>query len=240
MVDLNFGTPRVYLARHGETEWSKTGQFTSITDLPLTEYGARQVLGTASLLVGPSKLISSSRLIHVFVSPRKRAQQTLDLLFGKDGTKVLVDGGKVTTTEELREWQYGAYEGLKTEEIRELRRRNGLDRDRAWDIWRDGTEVSEGGESAEKVTERLDRLITKIQEFQEPNIKGAKPADVLLVAHGHILRAFAKRWLNYPMDFPLSMMLETGGVGTLSYQHQRIDEPAFLLGMSFPLPADDA
>ena len=60
------------------------------------------------------------------------------------------------------------------------------------------------------------------------------------VAHGHILRAFAKRWLNYPMDFPLSMMLETGGVGTLSYQHQRIDEPAFLLGMSFPLPADDA
>lgn len=63
---------------------------------------------------------------------------------------------------------------------------------------------------------------------------GESPCDVLLVAHGHLLRAFVKRWLRYPMGFPLSMMLEPGGVGALSYQHHSIDEPAALVGIGFP------
>ena len=54
------------------------------------------------------------------------------------------------------------------------------------------------------------------------------------IAHGHILRAFTKRWLKYPMDFPLSMMIEPGGIGTLSYQHHNVAEPAFVLGMAIP------
>lgn len=60
-------------------------------------------------------------------------------------------------------------------------------------------------------------------------------ADVLLVAHGHILRAFAKRWLGVAMEAPLSMVLEAGAVGVLSYQHGNVEEPAVLLGVGFPV-----
>lgn len=143
----------------------------------------------------------------------------------------LVQSGRVTTTEELAEWDYGDYEGLLTGEIRARRKNQGLDKEKAWDIWRDGCQ---GGESAQQVTDRLDNLIQKIYKLQEPYMHGEKPADVVLVAHGHLLRAFAKRWLKYSMEAPLSMMMEPGGIGILSYQHRNINEPAFLLGMAFP------
>ena len=103
----------------------------------------KQVLGTGKILVGPGKLIDPAKLAHVFVSPRKRAQVTLDLLFegaGKDG---LIKEHKVTTTEELAEWDYGKYEGLLTKEIRARREGQGLDQERPWDIWRDGCEDGE-------------------------------------------------------------------------------------------------
>ena len=61
------------------------------------------------------------------------------------------------------------------------------------------------------------------------------PKDVILVAHGHLTRAFAKRWLGYELSFSLSLMMEPGGVGILSYQHSNIEEPAILLGIGFPL-----
>jgi broad specificity phosphatase PhoE len=82
---------------------------------------------------------------------------------------------------------------------------------------------------------RLDSLIDEIHALQSPNMHSESPSDVMLVAHGHILRAFVKRWLKYPMDFPLSMMLEPGGVGILSYQEHDINQPAFFIGMGFPL-----
>lgn len=69
--------------------------------------------------------------------------------------------------------------------------------------------------SAQQVTARLDDLIGEIKAIQGPNIKGEKACDIVLVAHGHLLRAFVKRWLRYDMSFPLSMMLEPGGVGML-------------------------
>lgn len=69
--------------------------------------------------------------------------------------------------------------------------------------------------SPEQVTERLDSLIRKIHEIQGPCMHGERPADVLLVAHGHLLRAFVKRWLKLPLHDSLSMMLEPGGVGML-------------------------
>ncbi|KAF2138270.1 uncharacterized protein K452DRAFT_234340 [Aplosporella prunicola CBS 121167] len=226
MSDKDAGTPRVYLARHGETEWTKNGRYTGTTDLLLTPVGEAQVLASGRLLVGPAHLIDPSKLAHVFVSPRTRAQQTFDLLFGKGALQ-----DRVTTTEGLAEWDYGAYEGLLTKEIRARRKDKGLDQERPWDIWRDGCE---DGESAQQVTDRLDALIKQIREIQAPNMHGEKPADVVLVAHGHLLRAFTKRWLGYPMDFPLSMMMEPGGIGILSYQHHNVDEPAFLLGMALP------
>ncbi|KAK5250818.1 hypothetical protein LTR16_005865 [Cryomyces antarcticus] len=196
MPDKDAGTPRVFLVRHGETEWSQNGRYTGKTDLPLTSRGAQQVLSTSKIVVGPRKLIDPASLAHVYISPRTRAQRTFDLLLGEAGKKELVDAGKVSTTEELAEWDYG---------------------------------------SADEVSARLDTLIAKIHALHAPNMHGEAPSDVLLVAHGHLLRAFAKRWLKYPLSFPLSMMIEPGGVGILSYQHRNVEEPAFLLGVGFPL-----
>ncbi|TKA66789.1 hypothetical protein B0A49_06156 [Cryomyces minteri] len=232
MPDKDAGTPRVFLVRHGETEWSQNGRYTGKTDLPLTSKGVQQVLSTSKIVIGPQKLIDPASLAHVYISPRTRAQRTFDLLLGDAGKKELVDAGKVSTTEELAEWDYGAYEGLLTHQIRERRKEKGLDGKRAWDIWTDGCE---DGESADEVSARLDTLIAKIHALQTPNMHGEAPSDVLLVAHGHLLRAFAKRWLTYPLSFPLSMMIEPGGVGILSYQHRNVEEPALLLGVGFPL-----
>ncbi|KAI9738376.1 MAG: hypothetical protein M1834_008879 [Cirrosporium novae-zelandiae] len=212
MSDKDASTPRVFLARHGETEWTINGRYTGITELPLTPNGAQQVLGTGKVVVGPSKLIDPSKLAHIFISPRRRAQETFLLLFGDESQKALSSEGKVTTTEKLAEWDYGLYEGKMTREIRAMRKEHGLDAERPWDIWRDGCEE---GESAAEVTARLDSLIEEIHAFQAANMHGERSCDVVLVAHGHLLRAFVKRWLKYPMEFPLSMMLPPGGIGML-------------------------
>lgn len=127
----------------GETEWSKNGRFIGITELELTPDGVNQVLGTGHTVIGPGKLIDPAKLAHVFISPRKRAQVTFDLLFDGAGKDALVDEGKVTTTEELAEWNYGKYEGLLTKEIRAHRKDQGLDQESPWDIWRDGCEDGE-------------------------------------------------------------------------------------------------
>lgn len=106
--------------------------------------------------------------------------------------------------------------------------------ERPWDIWQDGCV---GGESPGQVAARIDRLIREIRELQAPLMADAAtgPKDIVLVAHGHLTRAFARRWLGYEMAFPLSLMMEPGGVGVLSYQHHNVEEPALLLGIGFPL-----
>lgn len=126
--------------------------------------------------------------------------------------------------------------------------------------------------SAPQVVERLDRLIAQIREIQAPYMHGEKPLDVVLVrfrlsppvsakltrlqvAHGLILRAFVKRWLKYPLDNPLPMMLSPGAIGilryllaflvgiqkyltmNLSYKNHDIDEPGSFIGMSLPSQA---
>lgn len=95
--------------------------------------------------MGPGKLIDPANVARVFVSPRKRAQSTFRLLFGGegDGEDLMVDKTKVSITNEIAEWVYGEYEGLLTREIQQLRKDKGLDKERDWDIWRDGCE---GGE----------------------------------------------------------------------------------------------
>ena len=95
------------------------------------------------------------------------------------------------------------------------------------------------------MTERIDRLIKEIREkFHAPVIgkpKGtAAPGDVLLVAHGHILRAFAMRWAGKTLQDGPIFLLEAGGVGTLSYEHHQLDEPAILLGGGFMVDAIEA
>jgi len=80
-------------------------------------------------------------LTHIFVSPRQRAQQTFRWLLGSNLDSINTE--KITLTEEIAEWSYGDYEGLKVHEIKALRKERGLDKERAWSVWRDGCE---GGE----------------------------------------------------------------------------------------------
>jgi len=94
----------------------------------------------ATRLVGAGKLLDPLRLALVFVSPRVRAVRTFELLLPPSSGVV---SGKVTYTEDIAEWNYGDYEGLKDQEIRLLRKQRGLDLERRWNIWSDGCE---GGE----------------------------------------------------------------------------------------------
>jgi sedoheptulose-bisphosphatase len=104
--------------------------------------GVRQVTATGTQLVGPGKLIDPARVARMWVSPRKRAQQTFRILFsGGDHGSDIAD--KVTLTEDITEWDYGDYEGLVVREIRAWRKEKGLDRERDWSIWRDGCESGE-------------------------------------------------------------------------------------------------
>ncbi|GAP91996.1 putative histidine phosphatase clade-1 [Rosellinia necatrix] len=231
MSDRDATTPRVFLCRHGETEWTINGRHTGITELDLTANGVNQVRGSGALLVGPGKLIDPATVTQVFVSPRKRAQTTYGLLFGGDVFHSQVPAEKVMLTDEIAEWNYGDYEGLVTSEIQARRRANGLDSDSHWDIWRDGCE---GGESPQDVTDRLDHLITEINDIHRPCMHGEAPADVVLVAHGHILRAFVKRWLRIPMANHFSIMMPPGAIGILSYEDHMIDRPALVVGLAPP------
>jgi len=211
----------------GETEWTISGRYTGRSDIPLTSNGELQVSSSAEKVVGPGKIIDPSRIAHLFISPRTRAHRTYELLF--DGTARKALESKSEITEDIREWEYGTYEGLLTAQIRAGRHERGLDTERPWNIWLDGCE---NGESAAEVSDRLDKIITKIREIQGPYMHGEKGVDVVLIAHGHILRAFAKRWIGFEMGMALPMMLEPGAVGVLSYEHHKVDEPAFLLGVN--------
>lgn len=127
----------------GQTEWTKSGRYTGTTELDLTLEGRQQVLGTAQVLVGSGKLIDPTKLACVFVSPRKRAQTTFDLLFRDRLDRCIMKDIKITTTGELSEWDYGAYEGLVTREIHSRRQEQGLDLQAPWNIWKDGCEDGE-------------------------------------------------------------------------------------------------
>ena len=126
----------------GETEWTKNGRYTGTTDLVLTPAGERQVTDTGIQLVGPGKLIDLARIARMYVSPRRRAQQTLRLLFSGKASDADINS-KATITVDIAEWDYGDYEGLVVHDIRARRKENGLDQEREWSIWRDGCE---GGE----------------------------------------------------------------------------------------------
>jgi probable phosphoglycerate mutase len=233
--------------RHGETEWSLNGRHTSTTELPLTPNGEKRIRATGRALVGNDRLIVPRNLAHVYVSPRKRAQRTLELLglgctvpfpWQAHGDHQIPEHDEKTAapievTPNIREWDYGDYEGLTSKTIRENLAKAGKNPD--WDIWRDGCP---GGESPADVTERVDRLIAEIRERWHAPAMGKRqgegpPGDVLIVAHGHILRAFAGRWVGRDIADNPSLILEAGGVGTLSYEHHSLHEPAILLGCAF-------
>lgn len=228
-------TPRVIFVRHGQTEWSKSGQYTSITDLELTDFGVKQMKNTGKHLIGtsPYQLIKPDSLKHVFTSPRTRAKQTVQLLLGEldDFTKSQIP---VEEVNDIREWEYGDYEGLLTKQIVELRESRGLGSD--WNIWRDGCEK---GEDYTQVTERVDSVIQKIQSIHKKALDNNEACDIIVVGHGHILRCFAARWVGKEINVNPQFMLDAGGVGVLSYQHHNIEEPALFLAGAFVVPVEE-
>ncbi|KAK5462575.1 hypothetical protein LTS15_002287 [Exophiala xenobiotica] len=238
-------TPRVFLIRHGETEWSKNGRYTGITDLALLPEGEDKVRQTASVTFGPGLLIDPIMLGLIICSPRKRAQQTMKLFLDRISEsdrdlRASLDAEAIRT-EDLAEWGYGDYEGLFTEQIRELRASRGLDTTRPWQVMRDGCE-GVGGESPAQVEQRLDRIISQITSLQAIALEEGHPCDIVLFGHGHIFRAFVKRWLGFSIDAPvkLDFQFEPGSVCGLSYAHGDITDRVLLAGMRFPVPTTSA
>lgn len=125
---------------------------------------------------------------------------------------------------------------MVTKDIKKLRESHGLNTD--WSIWSDGCE---GGESPTQIQERLDILVNDIKDYHRKAIAdhGEETSDVLVVAHGHILRAFVLRWINRHIEENPSMILEAGGVGVLSYEHHSVEEPAICIGGAFIVPGED-
>ena len=142
---MSVSGPRVFLLRHGETEWSATGQHTGRTDLPLTEEGRRQAKRLGARLAGADFAL-------VLVSPLLRAQETARLAGFAIGEK----GSAAETEPDLVEWDYGAYDGLTAAEIR--RERPG------WTPWQGGYP---GGETLDDLAARADRVLARVRAVDD-------------------------------------------------------------------------
>jgi probable phosphoglycerate mutase len=174
----------VVLVRHGETEWSRDRKHTSRTDVPLTAVGRLQaeVLGEA---------LRERRFAAVWTSPRSRAAETCRLA-GLGEIAVVRD--------ELREWDYGAYEGRTTSEIRVERP--------GWTLWQDGVP---DGETVGDVGARADRVVAELRRLD---------GDAAVFSHGHFLRVLTACWLGLdPRDGRL-FALDTGTIGVLGYERE--------------------
>jgi probable phosphoglycerate mutase len=172
------------LVRHGETEWARDGRHTGRTDVPLTPRGEEQARALAPLL-------AERKIAVVLVSPAERARRTAELA-GLTGLE---------TDERLWEWDYGAYEGRTTAEIRQERP--------GWWLWRDGVV---GGETVEQVGARVDGVLDRVR----PHLN---EGDVVLVAHGHVLRVLTARWLDLPPADGRLFKLSTGTLSALGAEH---------------------
>jgi broad specificity phosphatase PhoE len=180
------------LLRHGETEWSRAGRHTGRTDLPLTAAGE-----AAAAALKPA--LAARDIRAVFSSPAQRAVQTARLA-GLTGVKEDPD---------LWEWDYGGYEGRTTADIQKERP--------GWYLWRDGVipgDADHPGETVAQVGARADRVLAKVKPLlSDPD------GDVVLVAHGHVLRVLTARWLGLePADGRL-FRLDTGTISTLFTEH---------------------
>ncbi len=173
---------RVVLLRHGATQWSQSGQHTGRTDIPLLPEGEGQAAAAGAYLRSGGWAFDL-----VLTSPLRRAADTCRLT------------GFVGETEpDLMEWDYGAYEGIASRQIREERS--------DWDLWEHG--VPEG-ERAADVGRRVDRVIERTRGLG---------GDTLLVAHGHVLRVLAARWLGLPPVAGRLFLLGVGAVCVLGWE----------------------
>jgi probable phosphoglycerate mutase len=174
----------LWLVRHGATDWSESGRHTGRTDIPLQAEGEASAQALASALAG-----------HVFglvlTSPLQRARHTAELAGFPDAAP---DG-------DLREWDYGDYEGVTTPSIRESVP--------GWTVW---THPCPGGESADQVADRLDRVVKRVRSVD---------GDALVFGHGHSLRALTARWLGEPVAAGRFYRLDTATVSQLGYERDQ-------------------
>jgi probable phosphoglycerate mutase len=177
----------VWLVRHGETEWSRDGRHTSTTDLPLTDEGRRVAEGLRDRLDDRAQQAAFSL---VLTSPRERARETARLC-GHPEAQV---------DDDLAEWDYGDFEGLTTEQIRQSYP--------GWTIWEGPVP---GGEDAATVSARLDRVVARCRSVT---------GHVLLFGHGHSLRALAARWLELPVTEGRHLKLDTATLSVLGWEHE--------------------
>jgi probable phosphoglycerate mutase len=175
----------VVVVRHGETEWSRTGRHTGRTDVPLTECGRQQAQAVGAAL-------RARTFSLVLTSPLERAAETCRLAGYGDVAEL---------RDELVEWDYGAYEGRTTLDIR--RERPG------WTLWRDAVP---SGESAADVGARVDRVIAALMALE---------GDAAVFAHGHVLRVLAARWLGLEPAAGGLFALDTATISILGYERER-------------------
>ncbi len=183
---------RIWLIRHGETDWSRTGRHTGRTDLPLTANG-EQVAAT----LAPTVRQLSPEL--VLCSPLERARRTAELA-GLEPDEL---------TSDLLEWDYGAWEGRTTAEIREEQR------DPHWLIWDHPVPGgSAPGEQLDEVAVRVERVIAHCAPVLDSG------RDCVLIAHGHVLRILTARWLGLPPIDGRLFALDAGRLSALGFEHQ--------------------
>ncbi len=178
------------LIRHGETEWSREGRHTGRTDVPLTDSG----LAAAARL---APVLSGRPIVAALTSPATRAAVTAQL------------AGLASASQDadLWEWDYGGYEGLTSAQISEERP--------AWYLWRDGVipgDSEHPGETVQQVGQRADAVLSRVR----PLLPGG---DVALVAHGHLLRVLAARWLGLAPECGRYFQLDTGTLSTVGWEH---------------------
>jgi broad specificity phosphatase PhoE len=181
------------LIRHGETEWSLSGQHTSYTDLPLTRHGEQQARVLAPLL-------ADRRISRVLVSPLSRARRTAEL----------AGLPSYTVDPDLHEWDYGGYEGVTTAEIHRTRP--------DWDLWHHGV-VPAGpehpGETPDQIGARADRVLERVDKALTED-----EGDVLLVGHAHFLRVVTARRLGLPAAAGALFRLDTATLSALGTEHE--------------------
>ena len=173
----------IWLMRHGETEWSLSGAHTSRTDLPLLPSGIKQ----AQELAGKLK---NQKFALVLVSPMQRARETCRLAGLSEHAEV---------TDDLKEWDYGLYEGRSTADIHK--------ENPNWMLWRDG--VPQG--------ETLDQVGTRVKRVIDRSL--AANGNVALFAHGHVLRILTAVWLGLPPANGEFFALNTGTMSELGFEH---------------------
>jgi probable phosphoglycerate mutase len=180
-------SPELWLLRHGATEWALNGRHTGSTDLPLLPEGEAEARALAPLL-------AQQTFAAVFTSPLQRARRTCELA----GL-----GEQATVEPDLREWDYGRYEGITTAEIRQT-----------VPDWTVFTHPCPDGESLAQVQERCERLIARC-------LDAAASGPVALFAHGHILRSLAGCWLGLGVQGGALLVLGTGSFCVLGVERQQ-------------------